>query len=363
MARRKRDRSADRLEAVLKLVIFGVALIALSVGGVKGFPSIFGSLLAGLMALVAAVAVLVGLGILIAFLVRRRRAQSAFVVEPAIQTPARAPREPNVLTHELLHAMEWKRFEQVASCYFELLGFRTETARVGADGGIDIKLFKDAADKPAAIVQCKAWNSYSVGVKPVRELFGVMAAENAPHGVFLTTSTFTEEAKAFAAGKSLELIDAGLFLGQIRRLPADAQTKLLNVAIDGDYTTPTCPSCGIKMIQRTAGKGSNAGSKFWGCRNYPRCKRTFQMSSATASANVTKSEAAHLLEPVVSPALRRDHEDAAVYFYTTNGVEHGPVNQAIMRELLRTQKVTPFQKIERSVNGVRGLFDARIFGL
>lgn len=33
-----------------------------------------------------------------------------------------------------------------------------------------------------------------------------------------------------------------------------------------------CPRCGGKLILRTAGKGVNAGRKFWGCSNYPKCK-------------------------------------------------------------------------------------------
>jgi len=35
-----------------------------------------------------------------------------------------------------------------------------------------------------------------------------------------------------------------------------------------------CPDCGRKMVQRTAKKGSNAGTQFWGCSGYPECKTT-----------------------------------------------------------------------------------------
>ena len=51
----------------------------------------------------------------------------------------------------------------------ESFGFRSETIRCGADGGIDAKLYEGDAKEPTAIVQCKAWNSRAVGVKPVRE--------------------------------------------------------------------------------------------------------------------------------------------------------------------------------------------------
>jgi hypothetical protein len=41
--------------------------------------------------------------------------------------------------------------------------------------------------------------------------------------------------------------------------------------------SPLCPKCGQPMVIRVASKGSNAGKKFWGCSNYPRCKELIQM--------------------------------------------------------------------------------------
>ncbi|MBA2430690.1 MAG: topoisomerase DNA-binding C4 zinc finger domain-containing protein [Chthoniobacterales bacterium] len=37
---------------------------------------------------------------------------------------------------------------------------------------------------------------------------------------------------------------------------------------------PHCPSCNSQMVRRNAKRGVNAGSEFWGCRNYPRCRGT-----------------------------------------------------------------------------------------
>lgn len=33
-----------------------------------------------------------------------------------------------------------------------------------------------------------------------------------------------------------------------------------------------CPRCGAAMVLRTAKRGTGAGSQFWGCSSYPRCK-------------------------------------------------------------------------------------------
>lgn len=35
-----------------------------------------------------------------------------------------------------------------------------------------------------------------------------------------------------------------------------------------------CPKCGGKLLLRTARRGVNAGSNFWGCSGYPNCHYT-----------------------------------------------------------------------------------------
>jgi four helix bundle suffix protein len=44
--------------------------------------------------------------------------------------------------------------------------------------------------------------------------------------------------------------------------------------------TPVCPKCGEHMALRTARKGASAGSQFWGCCGYPKCKGTRQLEDA-----------------------------------------------------------------------------------
>lgn len=80
------------------------------------------------------------------------------------------------------------------------------TGRTG-DGGIDIIARSHA---PIAggkyVVQCKDWRG-SVGSPIVRDLYGVVHAEDADRGILITSSTFTADALKFAEGKRLELID------------------------------------------------------------------------------------------------------------------------------------------------------------
>lgn len=164
-------------------------------------------------------------------------------------------------TLELLKKIEWKRFEEISAKLMNELGFRTETIPFGADGGIDIKLYKEDSKHPDALIQCKAWNQ-KIGVKPIREMLGVMTHHKVK-GIFIITGDYTQEAKNFARENKIDLVDGERFLYIIKTLTEDAQKRLLNKATEGDYTTPTCASCGIKMIRKP---------KFWGCSHFPRCR-------------------------------------------------------------------------------------------
>ena len=168
--------------------------------------------------------------------------------------------------------LEWKRFEQITEAYFNRIGWRTRPARIGPEGGVDIYLYKPDTTKVAAVVQGKAWNRYKVGVKPVRELYGVMAAESVSQGYFVTSSEYTREALSFVQAKNITLIDSSALIERIRALPKECQGELHRMATDGDDQTPTCPRCGRKMVRRIAEKGRGAGMPFWGCPAYPRCK-------------------------------------------------------------------------------------------
>ena len=168
---------------------------------------------------------------------------------------------------EALRALEWKRFELLCAKYYEAVGFKSETIRCGADGGIDVKLFKHDPARPLAVVQCKAWNARLVGVKEVRELLGVMTFEKVSRGVFITTGTYSNDAMAFGAANPMQLLDGPGFIEKIQELSSECQAELLKFALEGDYSTPSCASCGVKMVKRNSKHGL-----FWGCRNFPRCK-------------------------------------------------------------------------------------------
>ena len=105
---------------------------------------------------------------------------------------------------ESIQSLSWREFEELVAEAFRRKGyFVLENPEKGPDGGVDIRLRKNGN---LILVQCKHWKSGKVGVKTVRELYGVMTAKQAYAGIIVTFGTFTEDAKKFATGKSIELI-------------------------------------------------------------------------------------------------------------------------------------------------------------
>lgn len=183
-------------------------------------------------------------------------------------------KNPTAWSIALLQSIEWKLFEDLSAAYYKEKGIPAELTKLGADGGIDIKLFQDDSKNPTSLVQCKAWNTRQVGVKVIREFIGVMSHEKIPKGFLVTSGSYSDDAKEVAKANRITLIDGVMLLAMIQRLPTDAQQRLLDLATDGDYTTPSCPSCGVKMLRRSSKRGD-----FWGCKNFPRCRQMLHVKS------------------------------------------------------------------------------------
>jgi len=155
------------------------------------------------------------------------------------------------------------------AAYLETLEFRVEPVRGSA---FCMKLYSTEGTTPSLLVACQAWNVYSVGIRPVRELVEAMRAQGVPEGAFVTSARFTPEAQALAGKHNVMLIDGADLVAKIQALAPERAAALLALATEGDFLTPTCPACGVKM---TARSNSPYGRKFWGCVNYPRCAQSF----------------------------------------------------------------------------------------
>ena len=159
--------------------------------------------------------------------------------------------------------MSWKDFELLVSEAFRREGYQViENFTGGADGGVDLVLTKEGR---RLLVQCKNWKSRSVGVPTVRELFGVISAESADGGFVVTSGNFTKEARAFASGNPIQLIDGAALVQLVGKTQSKKETRVVDVI-------PSCPRCGETMVSRTASRGTRTGQNFWGCSSFPKCR-------------------------------------------------------------------------------------------
>lgn len=169
-------------------------------------------------------------------------------------------------SRQALEGMSWRQFEILVGEVFGRKGFKVEErGGSGPDGGVDIAL---RLGNDLYLVQCKQWKAMRVGVATVRELYGVMAAEHAVGGFVVASGDFTDDARQFAEGRSIELVGTDQLLDLIEETAGETV-----VGTRTDMTgIPVCPSCGASMVRRTAKRGANAGGQFWGCSNYPDCR-------------------------------------------------------------------------------------------
>ncbi len=170
--------------------------------------------------------------------------------------------------HAALNDMNWKQFEALVGEAFRRQGYSVTATGGGPDGGVDLALKKNGE---LFLVQCTQWRAIRVGVRIVRELYGVMAARSAPGGFVVTSGVFTDEALAFAKGKNIELMDGKALHALIRgvTIPPRFFRDPLSTSTIG---APFCPECQSRMVKRKAKRGSRAGQVFWSCIRHPDCK-------------------------------------------------------------------------------------------
>lgn len=172
--------------------------------------------------------------------------------------------KPSEWTLDVLNVLEWKRFEELCTHMFEHKGFTCKTTNLGSDEGIDIHLFF-GKENPILdrIVHCKTWEK-KVGVELMREFFGTMQSQKAKRGSFVSRGGFTDEAIAFAAQNNIHTIDGKQLLEMIAKLELVEALVLLEQITEGDYVTPTCANCNIKLVP----KSIFSDRPYWNCINW-----------------------------------------------------------------------------------------------
>lgn len=172
-------------------------------------------------------------------------------------------------------ALSWSQFEELVSELFRQRGYSVNhSGRAGPDGGVDIEL-KQGGE--TYLVQCKHWRARKVPVMTVRELYGAMTAAQAAGGFVITSGEFTADARKFAAGRNIELVDGKTLASFLSQHGAPATIPAGQRRPDS-LAVPACPACGAAMVKRVAKRGPTAGQPFWGCSLFPDCRGTRPLS-------------------------------------------------------------------------------------
>jgi Restriction endonuclease/Topoisomerase DNA binding C4 zinc finger len=170
---------------------------------------------------------------------------------------------------EYLKSMHPQEFEELICQLYARLGYAAELTPYTGDGGIDAYLRKGGQ---TTILQCKRVKG-SVGEPVLRDLYGTMRAENASTGLVVTTGKVSRQAREWADGKPIEIIELDLLQDLIRRNFTESDLVPAEFAPQVIQTT-NCPKCGSKL-RLVKGRWG----KFWGCSAYPRCKFTRRRKS------------------------------------------------------------------------------------
>jgi len=186
--------------------------------------------------------------------------------------PAQKAPPPLSLT---LADVSWENFELLAGEIFRRQGFEVEiSSGLGADGGKDLTLRRDGEVR---LVQCKRLSARSwVSVMEMREFYGLLVAENAKRGIFMTTGLYSRDAREFAEGKPIKLLGRA----EIEQLMASVAYPGENMCVIRNWiddfaavarvTDPDCPRCRTPMKLR---RGAT-GRPVWGCSSFAatRCR-------------------------------------------------------------------------------------------
>ena len=132
-----------------------------------------------------------------------------------------------------LRRLNGAEFEWLVGELFRREGWKVEERgrQDGPDGGIDLVLMRGSQ---RAIVQCKRWTSWQVGVEDVRGFAGALTRDGlrATAGIFVTLSDYTGQARLEAQQLGLTLLDGVDLFARVEKV----------------RRAEPCPKCGDPMI-------------------------------------------------------------------------------------------------------------------
>ena len=174
-----------------------------------------------------------------------------------------------------LKELSWMEFREYVMGLFQKLDYSPEGNSILDDEYADLRLKRAAR---TSLVCCKKYYVRKIPLSMVLEFYSAMLKwPLLEKGYFITTGSFSDEARKFASDKPLVLID-GERLTDFARIAEsiDAVRGWTSLQNNLDEIGYACPICGASMLLRTVESNSHSVTQFWGCSSYPACKGTLR---------------------------------------------------------------------------------------
>ncbi len=241
-------------------------------------------------------------GMLVAHGVRRRRRNpldDLVLTDMASLLPSDS--EPYEMTHAV-HKLRAEDFELLVALIYQRQGYRvTMPAGLSGGHGIDFTLQRKSE---RLLVQCKNMRQdFRLPIERMQELHKAVTVAGATRGLFVASCGYSWDARNFAKGKGMTVINARTLDALITEAREDEGEDLLAVAewapkfmAKVKLTPPVCPTCEAEMEWTSAGGGT-----VWVCSQRPDCRgrrtaRKYQaavqsavQARPTTLAKITKS--------------------------------------------------------------------------
>jgi len=197
--------------------------------------------------------------------------------ETSLASPTILPSAPGgvdivTVTTPAIDCLRPDQFEVLIGEIFRRAGYTVEISAAAAQGdSIDLTLRRDAE---TILVQCKHWKTSRVTEREVREFYGTMTGNGAPRGIFVTAGSFSRDAREFAEGKGIDLMDRAALEESVAAVARPGENFcgitdwVEEFGANARIFDPECPICQGSMVIR-ANRAS--GASYWSCRNHPRC--------------------------------------------------------------------------------------------
>lgn len=98
-------------------------------------------------------------------------------------------------TKEYIYSLSWRQFEEWVAEVFKQQGYEAYATPPRFDGGKDVVATKDGVKY---FIECKHFQTELIGREPLQKLIGAAVGENVHHVIFITTSSYHENAIEYA---------------------------------------------------------------------------------------------------------------------------------------------------------------------